>query len=393
MSGGVDSSLVAALMAERGCAVTGATMQVYDGSIAFPPGAGNGCYGPDEPEDEAACRDLCAKLGADYRVVNLAPAYRREVLDYFKSEYRAGRTPNPCLRCNPVVKFGLLPAALRASGVEFDYFATGHYARLLAPGGEGGNGVYLAPGLDAAKDQSYFLQRLGQDVLRTVRFPLGEMTKSQTREAARRFGLAVAEKPDSQDFVASEDYDLLFADAPSRPGDIVDRTGKKVGEHRGLVRYTIGQRRGLGVSLGPEAVYVTALDAARNRVVVGPEAELLSAGLEADDAVWAPGFGLEPFRAFVKIRLAAPPAPASVVPLAGGRVRVEFDAPQRAVAPGQSAAFYVPIDGAAVRAAVRADDRSAEPAPGAAVASAGGRRSIAATVLAGGAVIASERSH
>lgn len=374
MSGGVDSSLVARLLAERGCRVVGATMRVYDASIPFPPGTGNGCYGPGEEEDEDACRRLCKDIGADYRVVDLSEAYSREVVGYFKAEYRSGRTPNPCLRCNPLVKFGLLPAALRELGIDFDCFATGHYARILAPGGDPRNGAFLAPAADPAKDQSYFLQRLGQDALRVARFPLGEMTKVRVREMARERGLEVADKKDSQDFVASEDYGPLFSDAPVAEGDIVHVSGRVVGRHRGIVRYTVGQRRGLGVSVGPEPLYVVSLDAPGNRVVVGPDSALFAPALEASDAVWAPGFGDRSFRAHAKIRLASPAAPALVTPRPDGSVLVEFDRAQRAVAPGQSVAFYV-------------DAGTPEGAGGVAGRDEGARTPYG-TFLAGGAIIA-----
>ncbi|MFA6505527.1 MAG: tRNA methyl transferase PRC-barrel domain-containing protein, partial [Treponemataceae bacterium] len=278
---------------------------------------------------------------AEYRVIDLSAEYAKEILGYFKSEYRAGRTPNPCLRCNPLLKFGMLPAALRASGIPFDYYATGHYARLFAPGGDTERGAYLAPAVDFTKDQSYFLHRVGADALKNARFPLGEMTKKRVRALARERGLEVAEKPDSQDFIASEDYGPLFSDAPSPEGEIVDEDGKPLGRHHGIVRYTVGQRRGLGISAGPDPLYVLAVDARANRVVVGPEHGLFADALEASDVVWAQGFGAEPFRALVKIRLASKPSPALVTPLSGGRVRVDFDVLQRAVAPGQSVAYYV----------------------------------------------------
>lgn len=343
LSGGVDSSLAAVLLAERGCRIIGVTMRVYDGSVDFPEGAGNGCYGPGEEEDEEACKRLCASLGAEYRVIDLSSSYSREVLDYFKREYRNGRTPNPCLRCNPLLKFGQLPEALKNEGIAFDYYATGHYARLFAPDGDASRGVYLGSAVDLSKDQSYFLHRVPTAVLSTVRFPLGGFSKKQVRALARERGLEVADKPDSQDFIAADDYGPLFADAPPEAGPIVDEAGRELGTHRGIVRYTIGQRRGLGVSAGAEPLYVLSLDGPRNRVVVGPERGLFVPGLEGDDAVWAPGFGTESFRAFVKIRLAAKPASALIVPLDGGRVRVDFDEPQRAVAPGQSAVFYAPL--------------------------------------------------
>lgn len=343
MSGGVDSSLVAYLMAERGCQVIGVTMKVYDGSISFPEGAGNGCYGPDEAEDEAACRRLCRDLGADYVVIDLSKPYGKEVLDYFRTEYSLGRTPNPCLRCNPLIKFGLLPSALRRQGYSFDYYATGHYARIMALQGNPAYGVFLAPGLDPLKDQSYFLQRVGQEILKITRFPLGSLRKDQVRQLARERGLEVADKKDSQDFVAKEDYETLFQKDALKPGHIIDTQGRVLGKHRGIVRYTIGQRRGVGVSTGTEPLYVLSLDAQNNNVIVGHEGELFSKALEASQSVWAPGFGSEPFRALAKIRLASKPSWAWVNPAGDGTVLVQFDEAQRAIAPGQSVAFYVPL--------------------------------------------------
>uniref|UniRef100_A0A7C3E6W8 tRNA-specific 2-thiouridylase MnmA n=1 Tax=Gracilinema caldarium TaxID=215591 RepID=A0A7C3E6W8_9SPIR len=376
MSGGVDSSLVAYMMAERGCKVIGVTMKVYDGSIQFPEGTGNGCYGPDEAEDEAACRRLCDTLKAEYVVVDLSKPYGKEVLDYFRTEYKLGRTPNPCLRCNPLIKFGLLPRALNELGYEFDYYVTGHYARLFAPHGKAELGVYLAPGLDPFKDQSYFLQRVGQDILVKTRFPLGSLRKEEVRRLARERGLEVAEKKDSQDFVAKEDYETLFEKDALKRGTIVDTQGRVLGEHQGIVRYTIGQRRGVGVSTGTEPLYVVALDAQKNQVIVGHEKELFSRGLEASQSVWAPGFGQEPFRALAKIRLASKPAWALVEPHQDGTLRVTFDEAQRAIAPGQSVAFYVPIS---------SDRRGEDPAP--AGTAPVPNRVPPNTIVAGGAVI------
>ena len=339
-------------------------MRVYDGSIQFPEGTGSGCYGPGEEEDEDSCRRLCSRLGADYRVIDLSGVYAREILGYFKTEYRSGRTPNPCLRCNPLLKFGLLPQALRDGGLAFDYYATGHYVRLFASEVKGSL-PYLAPASDPKKDQSYFLYRVGSDVLASVRFPLGSMSKTEVRRLALERGLESAEKKDSQDFIAADDYGPVFADDPPTSGDIVDVAGKKLGTHHGIVRYTIGQRRGIGLSAGSDPLYVVGLNAPANSVVVGPESALFATRLEADDPVWAPGFGTAPFRAFVKIRLASKPAPALVTPSADGSVGVAFDQPQRAIAPGQSAVFYVeaPEAGLVIAggAVIRSGERNAQP--------------------------------
>jgi tRNA-specific 2-thiouridylase len=345
MSGGVDSSLVARLMADRGCKITGVSMVMYDSNLVFPPDGGKGCYGPFSTENEENCRRLCKELGGDYYLIDLAVPYKKEVMDYFRSEYIAGRTPNPCLQCNPMIKFGLLPDELRKKGIDFDYFVTGHYARLFAPEKDAERGVYLAPGVDLSKDQSYFLQRLSQKQLAQSRFPLGSMTKTEVRKLALEKGLASAEKKDSQDFLHKEDFDAIFASSLVTDGEIIHTSGKVLGKHRGIIRYTIGQRRGVGVSMGPEPLYVVSIDAKNNKVIVGAESDLFASALKAQNAVWAPGFGTEPFRAFVKIRLASTPSPAWIYPLENNEVRVEFDAPQRAAAPGQSAAFYVSLSG------------------------------------------------
>ncbi len=345
MSGGVDSSLAALLMADRGCRVTGVSMVMYDSSLRFPPDGGKGCYGPFSKENEENCRRLCQELGGDYYLIDLSVPYKREVMDYFRNEYLSGRTPNPCLRCNPRIKFGLLPEELRRRGIDFDYFVTGHYVRLFAPSGDPSRGIYISPGIDLSKDQSYFLQRLSQQQLRVSRFPLGGMTKAQVRKLALEKGLVSAEKKDSQDFLHKEDFETLFASVPHDEGEIVHTSGKILGKHPGIIRYTIGQRRGLGVSLGPDPLYVVSINPKTNRVIAGPETDLFASALEARDPVWAPGFGTESFRAWVKIRLASVPAPAWVHPLENGGVTVEFDKPQRAIAPGQSAAFYVPFPG------------------------------------------------
>ncbi|MDR2900612.1 MAG: tRNA 2-thiouridine(34) synthase MnmA [Treponema sp.] len=350
MSGGVDSSLTALLMADRGCRIIGVSMVMYDRSLQFPEGGGKGCYGPFSEENEDNCRRLCKELGGEYHLIDLALPYKREVMDYFRNEYLAGRTPNPCLQCNPAIKFGLLPDGLRSKGINFDYFVTGHYARLFAfqdeaSSGDVSRGVYLAPGIDLSKDQSYFLQRLSQKQLAQSRFPLGSMTKAEVRKLALEKGLTSAEKKDSQDFLYKEDFDTIFASLPVHDGEIVHAGGKVLGKHKGIIRYTIGQRRGLGVSLGPEPLYVTAIDPEKNEVIAGPEIDLFTSELKAHSPIWAPGFGTEPFRAWVKIRLASVPSSAWVYPLPNNEVRVEFDEAQRAIAPGQSTAFYVPFPG------------------------------------------------
>ena len=296
LSGGVDSSLALALLREAGAKVSGLTMKIWRaGTVSVVPEAGDACYGPGEEEDIEACSELCRSLGVPYQVVDLAEEYEQRILGYFKEEYRAGRTPNPCVRCNRDMKFGFMLEKARAAGADFEYFGTGHYARIMERQGV----TMLRKAVDEPKDQTYFLHRLPSAVLEKVTFPLGDITKVQARELARRHGLAMAEKPESQDFV-SGGYSALF-DA-EEPGDIVDETGKILGRHDGIVHYTIGQRRGLGIG-GGIPLYVAGLDAARNRVIVSDDASLFAAGLEGSDALLHDHrMAGSPFRAQVRIR-------------------------------------------------------------------------------------------
>ncbi|MCX7025278.1 MAG: tRNA 2-thiouridine(34) synthase MnmA [Spirochaetes bacterium] len=335
LSGGVDSSVVAALLASRGQRVIGLTMKIWNGAIRVQEDLKHACYGPGEEEDIAACERLCSSLGIPYHVLDLADDYQEAVLNYFRDEYLRGRTPNPCVACNHTMKFGFLLSRAREAGIGFDRFATGHYARIDLSSGR----PRLRMALDAAKDQSYFLYRLAPATLSMTEFPLGELTKAETRDLARSFGLEVSEKPESQDFIAGGDYGPVFEGSGVEPGDIVDDEGQVLGQHRGIVHYTIGQRRGIGVSAGPEALYVTAIDAGRNRIVVSKNASLFADGFEAGDAVLADLSRDSSFAAFVRIRQNHKPVP-STVTVIDGAARVEFDIPQRAVAPGQSAVFY-----------------------------------------------------
>lgn len=337
LSGGVDSAVAAALLAQEGCEVVGLTMKIWSGSIPIREGVKHACYGPGEAEDIAACGSLCARLGIEYRVIDLTAEYASRVIEYFKEEYRKGRTPNPCVVCNRKLKFGFLLERARAAGIEFDYFATGHYARIAERDGI----FWLRAATQAAKDQSYFLYRLPSDLLARVRFPLGELSKDEVRARARQLGLEVADKAESQDFIAGGDYSPLFADRPPEPGDIVDESGRVVGRHRGLPFYTIGQRRGLGVSLGSDPVFVLRLEGESNRVVVGPGAGLFAEGLEASELhLQSEALRAAPFRALAKIRQNHRPVGCLAAPGPGGTCRVEFDVAQRAVAPGQSLVLY-----------------------------------------------------
>ncbi|HBD68461.1 MAG TPA: tRNA 2-thiouridine(34) synthase MnmA [Treponema sp.] len=364
MSGGVDSTLTLQLLKEKGCIVTGITMSLWKGDLDLPSDGRvlhDSCYGPGEEEDIEQCREFCKTLGVPYYVIDVKEDYQREVLDYFKSEYRAGRTPNPCVRCNRFIKFGALLSGLQKLGLEYDYFCTGHYAKVVR-GSEAVGSLYgitdreradakpaqIALSSDAGKDQSYFLCRIPSAVLEKVRFPLSSFTKQQVFAMARERNLAAASREESQDFIPDEFRDQLFSDKPSIPGDFIDLDGHVLGKHRGIEHYTIGQRRGLGVSAA-YPLYVASIDVEHNTIVLAKDSDLFSQALIADDIVWPADFDPQTaFDALVKIRLASPPVQAHVEPYVakegevfnGKPYLVTFAEAQRAVAPGQSVVFY-----------------------------------------------------
>jgi len=336
MSGGVDSSVAALLMVRAGHEVSGVLMKIWPGPDA-PVAVRSACYGPDEAEDIRAAGDVCARLGIPLHVFDCSANYEALVLRYFREGYLAGTTPNPCVRCNQLVKFGILPAAAREAGLAFDRFATGHYARLEHDAALGR--FLLKKAVDPRKDQSYFLYRLSQEQLATSLFPLGELTKSRVRAIAREEQLPVHDKKESQDFYDGELKDILGREGLE--GDIVDSAGQVLGKHRGVWNYTIGQRKGLGIA-HPVPLYVVTIDAKNNRLVVGQEAETYKRSCVARDCAWVMVERLAaPADVEVKVRSGGRLVRAEISPLAGGLTRVVFAEPVSSVAPGQSAVFYL----------------------------------------------------
>ena len=329
LSGGVDSSVAALLLKEQGHDVVGVTMKLWSG--AYRGGTRDACYGPGEAEDIAQAEAFAKAIGIDYRVYDVSADYDRTIITYFRETYLSGRTPNPCVFCNATMKFGLLPRLAQESGLAFDKFATGHYARVERRGDRWA----ILRAKDLAKDQSYFLYRLSQEQLAGVLFPLGELTKGEVRQIAAAHGLAAADKADSQDFYSGEKDELIGA--PPKAGEIVDLAGRVLGRHAGYWNFTVGQRKGLG-AFGPDPLYVVRLDACRNRVVVGRRAEAFVKAFTVADLHWMAQAPTEaPFSALVKVRSTGDPL--GPVVFEKGTCRVEGEG-LFGVAPGQSAVFY-----------------------------------------------------
>jgi len=337
MSGGVDSSVAALLLLRQGHEVTGVAMSLWDGAApAHTPTGKHACYGPDEAEDIRDARTVCEQLGIPFHLFDCSSEYSALVLDDYRSEYLSGRTPNPCVRCNPGMKFGLLVDKARGAGLGIDRFATGHYARIERDPSVGR--YLLKKALDARKDQSYFLYRLSQLQLAGSIFPLGALTKEGVRGIAAEAGLAVSDKAESQDFYCGDYRELIGR--PDSEGPIVDTAGRPLGKHRGIWNYTRGQRRGLGVAAA-EPLYVVDIRGRDNTVVLGSRDEACARTLVASQLAWIAVSGLEePRRLAVRIRSTHVERPALVSPEEGGRVRAVFDEPELAICPGQSAVFY-----------------------------------------------------
>ncbi len=336
MSGGVDSSATAALLLEQGYDVVGITLKLWPQDCVSR--AEDKCCGPQAVSD---ARAVCHKLGIPFYLVDEAGEFQNKVIQYFAAEYKAGRTPNPCVMCNQNLKFGRLLERADQLGAEF--IATGHFARTEKEPGTGR--TLLKRGRDSRKDQSYFLFSLRQEQLARAMFPLGEKTKSDTREVARHCNLKTADKEESMEicFVPDNDYGRFLQIAglaEKHRGDIVDLTGKVLGQHEGIEFYTVGQRKGLGIS-APKPLYVIELDAAANRVVVGDESALGRDEFVVERCNWIP-FAQPPstLEVTARIRYNHPGTPATVTVLSPERARVKLHVPQRAVTPGQAAVFY-----------------------------------------------------
>lgn len=341
MSGGVDSSVAALLLKEQGHEVIGAIMSIWseEKHKRLAPSVKtntckDACYGPNEKEDIEEARKIAEKLGIPFYVFDCSKEYEQIVLDNFKAEYLSGRTPNPCIRCNSLIKFDVLPFLAKKSGLEFDKFATGHYARVE----EGENGRYiLKKGINPKKDQSYFLYKLRQDQLSKIVMPLGGYEKAEIREIAKNNGLKVYDKPDSQDFY-SGDYNELLEVKP-KPGNIVDKSGNVMGTHEGIWNYTIGQRKGLGIA-HTSPLYVVDLKKDTNEVVVAEADDTFNGSLLAVDLNWVSVEGITgEMKATAKVRSAQTPVEVTLKPQ-GEDVLVVFDDMQKALTKGQSVVFY-----------------------------------------------------
>ncbi len=358
MSGGVDSSVTAALLAEEGYDVVGITLQLYDHGVAVQK-KGSCCAGQDIHD----ARRVSEELGIPHYVLDYESRFKNQVMEEFADSYIKGETPIPCVRCNQTVKFKDLLATARDLGA--DCMATGHYVqRVIGADGK----AQLVRGADQGKDQSYFLFATTQEQIAFLRFPLGGMDKEETRKHAERFGLTVADKPDSQDicFVPEGGYVSVIErlrPGAMEPGDIVDIDGNVLGQHKGIVRYTIGQRRGIGIGGTQDPLYVLKLDPSRQRVIVGPKEALLTREITVKDVSWIgeniPEAGLP---VVAKIRSTRPGVPATLFSEEGGKARLALDEPEAGVSPGQAAVFYHEdrvLGGGWIDGAVSADPRLA----------------------------------
>ena len=353
MSGGVDSSVAAALLKEKGYQVIGVTMQIWpsDKQRNF-----GGCCGTGAVED---AKRVAYKLGISHYVMNFRDIFAQKVIAHFCQEYSLGRTPNPCIRCNQYIKFGALLE--KAKGLGADFMATGHHARIEK---DEAKGIHLLKkGVDQQKDQSYFLYPVTQEQLGHILLPIGNFTKEKVREIAEELKLPVAAKPESQDicFIPDDDYPEFlknYIPEAAKPGVVLDEQGDVLGNHRGILFYTTGQRKGLGIS-AKEPLYVIAIEPERNAIVVGTKEQALGDELIASGLNWIPIAKLtQPVTVKAKIRYRHREAEATIIPLDEDRVQVKFNRPQMAITPGQAVVFYdedIVIGGGTIESARKQD--------------------------------------
>ena len=338
MSGGVDSSVAAALLLQQGYEVIGVTLQIWQDMDEEMKKSEGGCCSLSAVDD---ARRVANKLGIRYYVLNFKDIFKKTVIDYFKEEYFKGRTPNPCIACNRHVKWQAMLDKAVSMGI--DYIATGHYAKVMLD--TASNRYILKKSVTDRKDQTYALYNLTQEQLSRTLMPVGDYPKEKIREMAKEIGLSVASKPDSQEicFIHDNDYGRFLSENSDKkivPGKFVDTKGNILGDHKGIVYYTVGQRKGLGIAFG-KPMFVVALDVENNRVILGDDSEVFSESLVASDlnfiSIEKPVDGM---KVAAKIRYSAKESPATVHIIDDNRIKVVFDEPQRAITPGQAVVFY-----------------------------------------------------
>lgn len=335
LSGGVDSAVAAFLLKEQGYDLIGATMSIWDrNKTALKSSNNSSCYGYYKEEDIETARQIAKLLDIPFHVIDCSEKYEEIVLNNFKNEYIQGRTPNPCIWCNAYIKFGMFPRIAKESGLQFDKFATGHYARI-----EEKNGIFrLKKGLDEKKDQSYFLYRLTPEQLKNIIMPLGIYTKEEIRKIALKNNLLNAKKPDSQDFYSGDYNEIL--EIKAKPGNIVDTKGNILGTHNGIWNYTVGQRKGLKIA-AREPLYVLELNKDRNEVIVGFKDETFKNKLAAVNTnIILPVEKNKELKVKAKIRSTQPLQDARIILKDDGTINVTFEEFQKSIAIGQSAVFY-----------------------------------------------------
>ena len=336
MSGGVDSAVAAYLLKQEGHSLVGTMMTIWDESVEITASeipAGNACYRPDKENDIRDAQEVCDFLNIPLHVIDCSKQYTEIVLQYFRDEYKDGRTPNPCVICNQNMKFGILPSLLAQNGIEFDKFATGHYCRVEY--NEKQKRYLLKKGINDKKDQSYFLYRLTQNQLEKTYFPLGEMQKEDVRIIAEKAGLPVKYKEESQDFYCGDYGDLISSE--DNPGNFVDLDGNILGQHKGIWHYTIGQRKGLGIS-HCNPLYVVEINPEKNEVILGEKEALKSKTLTAKNINII--YDKIPETATAKIRSASPAVPCKITDSSDDSFSISFYDEQLAVTPGQSVVIY-----------------------------------------------------